>query len=133
MNPVVHFESPYEDRDRMAKFYSGVFGWKFQMMGADMGNYAVAHTDETDANGMLKQSNRINGGFYKKTDDASSHAPSFVIAVDNLADSIEKVKAAGGQIMSEKPEEIPGIGLWVSCKDTEGTRFSMLQPKNAMG
>ena len=132
MNPVVHFESPYEDRERMMKFYSGVFGWKFQLMGPEMGNYAVAQTDETDDKGMLKETNRINGGFYQKTEDVSSHAPSFVIAVEDINAAVEKVKAAGGQIMSAKPDEIPGVGMWVSCKDTEGTRFSMLQPLNRM-
>jgi len=26
MNSVVHFEIPYDDRERMAKFYQDVFG-----------------------------------------------------------------------------------------------------------
>ena len=33
MNPVVHFEMPAEDRNRMAKFYAGVFGWRTEMLG----------------------------------------------------------------------------------------------------
>jgi uncharacterized protein len=33
MNPVVHFEMGYKDRDRMIKFYETVFGWKTQKMG----------------------------------------------------------------------------------------------------
>ena len=28
MNPVVHFEMPYEDRMRMAQFYESAFGWR---------------------------------------------------------------------------------------------------------
>jgi len=27
MNPVVHFEMPYTDNKRVAKFYKNVFGW----------------------------------------------------------------------------------------------------------
>jgi predicted enzyme related to lactoylglutathione lyase len=38
MNPVVHFEMPYDNRARMAKFYKLVFGWTTQMLGEDMGN-----------------------------------------------------------------------------------------------
>ena len=30
MNPVVHFEMPYDNRDRMAKFYGSAFGWQTQ-------------------------------------------------------------------------------------------------------
>ena len=44
MDPVVHFEFPYDDRDRIAKFYQSVFGWELRMLGEDMGNYVVATT-----------------------------------------------------------------------------------------
>jgi uncharacterized protein len=27
MNPVVHFEMPYDDPQRVAKFYEQAFGW----------------------------------------------------------------------------------------------------------
>jgi predicted enzyme related to lactoylglutathione lyase len=33
MNPVVHFEVPAEDKDRMVDFYTKVFGWNFQRLG----------------------------------------------------------------------------------------------------
>ena len=35
MNPVVHFEMPYRDRDRAARFYADVFGWKMDKLGPD--------------------------------------------------------------------------------------------------
>ena len=38
MNPVVHFEMPYDDRERMATFYQSAFGWQTQMLGQEMGN-----------------------------------------------------------------------------------------------
>jgi predicted enzyme related to lactoylglutathione lyase len=47
----------------------------------------------------------------------------------------------GGEIMgamNEKgervmePTMIPGIGLWISIRDTEGNRVSVLQPNNPM-
>lgn len=51
MNPVVHFEMPAENRQRMADFYSKTFGWKTQMLGKDMGNYVIATTTESDEKG----------------------------------------------------------------------------------
>ena len=63
MNPVVHFEMPYDDRGRMAKFYESAFGWQTQMLGEDMGNYVLATTTETDQNGP-KRPGAINGGFF---------------------------------------------------------------------
>lgn len=125
MDPVVHFEMPYEDRERMAKFYTSAFSWQMQMLGEEMGNYVLAATTESDEKGP-KQPGSINGGFFPKS-DSSSQFPSFVIAVTNLTESIKKVKDAGGKIIGE-PVDIPGIGQFVSFTDTEGNRVSILQP-----
>ncbi len=139
MNPVVHFEMGYEDKARMVKFYETAFGWKTQAMGAEMGNYVVAHTTETDENGMVQTKGAINGGFYQKTDDPTSQAPSVVVSVDDVQAAMKAIEAAGGKILggqNEKgeqtmePQMIPGIGLWISAMDTEGNRFSILQPKS---
>ena len=63
MCPVVHFEIPAEDRQRMAKFYQDAFGWQTQMLGEEMGNYVISTTTETDENGP-KRPGAINGGFH---------------------------------------------------------------------
>ena len=63
MNPVVHFEMPYDNPKRMAKFYQSAFGWKTQQLGKEMGDYVLAGTTETDANNMIKTPGNINGGF----------------------------------------------------------------------
>jgi predicted enzyme related to lactoylglutathione lyase len=136
-SPVVHFEMGYEDRERMKDFYGKVFGWGLQQMGPEMGEYVVAQTAETDDKGMVKTPGTINGGFYKKTKDPLTHAPSVVISVDDIRAAMKDVEAAGGKILgstdsagkrSMEPQMIPGIGLWLSIQDTEGNRISMLQP-----
>ena len=81
MNPVVHFEMPADDRKRMADFYSGVFGWKMQMLGEEMGNYVIANTGENDENGRPKMPGTINGGFFPRKADWPAQHPSVVIAV----------------------------------------------------
>jgi uncharacterized protein len=35
MNSVVHFEMPYDDRERMANFYRDAFGWQTRMLGEE--------------------------------------------------------------------------------------------------
>ena len=90
MDPVVHFELPAEDRDRMAAFYSTVFGWQTEPLGPEMGNYTVVTTTLTDSDGRPTTPGEINGGFYLKTDDPSSHAPSVVIAVDDIVKSVPR-------------------------------------------
>ena len=126
MNPVVHFEMPYEDRQRMATFYASAFGWQTQLLGKDMGHYVLATTTETDAQGPTNPG-AINGGFFPKQPDWPAQHPSIVIAVDDINDAVRRVSEAGGKVLGE-PLEIPGVGHYVSCTDTEGNRVSMLQP-----
>jgi hypothetical protein len=126
MNPVVHFEMPYDDRNRMAKFYESAFGWQAQMLGEDMGHDVVVTTTETDESGP-KTAGRINGGFFPKRPDWPAQHPNIVIAVDDIRTAMRKVTEAGGQVLGE-PMEIPGAGPYVSFIDTEGNRVSMPQP-----
>jgi len=126
MNPVVHFEMPYDNRARMAKFYKSVFGWRTQMLGKEMGNYVTATTTETDKTGP-KKPGAINGGFFPKKPDWPAQYPSIVIAVDDIKKSMQKVKNGGGKVLGE-PMDIPDVGHYVSFIDPEGNRVSMLQP-----
>ncbi len=139
MSPVVHFEMGYKDKERMVKFYETVFGWKTESFGPEMGNYVVAHTTETSKDGMVQTKGAINGGFYQKTDDPTSQAPSVVVSVDDVKASLQAVIDAGGKNLGTmdqngkrtmEPQMIPGVGLWISVQDTEGNRFSILQPKS---
>lgn len=128
MNPVVHFEMPYEDRERVMRFYGDVFGWELRALGEDMGNYVVATTAKPgfrvrhDAPGGA-----IGGGFFPRHPDWPAQYPSVVIAVDDIRAWMKKVDAAGGEVLGE-PMTIPGIGEYVSFFDTEKNRASMLQP-----
>jgi uncharacterized protein len=126
-NPVVHFEMPYKDSDRLSKFYSQSFGWQMNKLTGEMGNYVLAGTTETDENQMVKTPGTINGGFFEYKDEDGYKMPSVVISVDDLKESIEKVEAAGGEVLGE-PMDIPGIGTYVAIHDTEGNRVGMLQP-----
>lgn len=126
-NPVVHFEMPAKNKKRVSAFYTNAFGWKMQQTGPEMGNYLVAATFETDENNMVKTPGNINGGFYDYKDEEGFKSPSVVIAVDNLKKSMERVKKEGGEIVGEQMN-IPGVGLFISFKDTEGNRVGMLQP-----
>lgn len=128
MDPVVHFEMPYEDRERAAKFYAAAFGWKAHMYGPDMGNYVVMHTTEIDEKTKFPlKPGRINGGLFEKPADPLGQHPSVVIAVDDVDASLKKVAAAGGRVLGE-PMDIPGVGRYAGFVDTEGNRVSIIKP-----
>lgn len=129
MNPVVHFEIPYDNRDRIAKFYEQVFGWTMNKLGPEMGNYVVAMTSNKD--GPKGHRGAIDGGFYERKADWPDQYPSVVIAVEDVKAAMRKVKEAGGEVLGE-PMPIPGVGDYVSFRDTEGNRLSLLQPDPGM-
>jgi predicted enzyme related to lactoylglutathione lyase len=132
MNPVVHFEIPADDPQRMSEFYSKAFGWQTQQLGPEMGNYVLATTSERDPNtGRPKAPGVINGGFFKRMQ--TGQAPRIVIAVDDIREAMTKIREAGGTVLggmqsNDEPDEIPGVGLYAQFIDTEGNNGSLLQP-----
>lgn len=116
MDKVVHFEIPYDDLDRVKKFYSGVFGWKINTI-PEM-NYNMVHTVEVDEKQMPKESGAINGGMYKR-DEQSAKSPVIVINVKSVDEAVKKIKKAGGKITMEK-RKVGEIGFYAQVRDTEG-------------
>lgn len=128
MNPVVHFELPYKVGIRVRKFYGEVFGWQIECLGATMGDYMLATTATVDAKPDAP-AGAINGGFFPFEPEMPYQCPSLVIGVKSITEHIDKICKSGGQVLG-KPHKIPGIGLYVSFKDPEGNRLSILQPIN---
>jgi predicted enzyme related to lactoylglutathione lyase len=122
-NRIVHFEIEAADQQRAKNFYAQAFGWDMQQMGEDMGNYVVVIT------GDPKEPGGINGGIFSSPPGAKKELNAFscVVGVESIDQSIAKVKSAGGEILGDKMD-IPTVGTFVRCKDTEGNIFTMLQP-----
>jgi predicted enzyme related to lactoylglutathione lyase len=132
MNPVVHFELPADNKDRMVDFYTKVFGWNAQRLGPEMGNYVVVSTTEADENGRPKNPGAINGGFFDRSKDSQNIT--VVIAVDDIRTSMKSIEESGGKIIgggrkAGEPDDIPGVGQYIAFTDTEGNRLALLQPK----
>lgn len=130
MNPVVHFEIPYDDRDRMMRFYRAVFGWQLEALGEEMGRYVLATTALEDVKPGAP-AGAINGGFFPRRADWPDQYPSVVIGVRDIGAAMSLVNQAGGEVLGD-PMRIPGTGDYVAFRDTEGNRLSMLQPLAGM-
>ena len=114
-NKVVHFEVPYEDKERAVSFYKDVFGWEFQDM-PEM-DYTIARTVDVDEQFMPKESGAINGGMYKRG-ESDAKGSVIVISVDSVDEHIEKITNAGGSVV--RPKVTVGVmGYYAQVKDTE--------------
>jgi uncharacterized protein len=127
MDPVVHFEFPYDDRERIKRFYTQAFGWEMQQLGEEMGNYVLATTAKPGGPTRPDAAHgAISGGFFQRQKDWPDQYPSVVIAVQEMKAAMQKVKDAGGEMLGE-PMTIPGVGEYVSFRDTEKNRVGMMQ------
>ena len=130
MCAVVHFEMPYKDRDRAARFYAEAFGWTYEKLGPQMGDYLLVSTalpGERPSMPPQAALGAINGGLFPFKADWPMQHPSVVIGVADVDAAMARVVSAGGEVLGE-PMAIPGVGRYVSFVDTEGNRNSMMQP-----
>jgi len=114
MDKVVHFEIPYDDKDRASKFYSEIFGWK--LLDIPEMEYTLIHAAKTDKNNMVEEKGAINGGLFHRND--SARQPVVVIGVQSIDETIKKVISAGGKIVTPK-QPIPN-GSYARVADCEG-------------
>ena len=124
---IVHFEIPAKDVEKLMKFYSGVFGWKIQKTGGEMGEgieYWLIQTVPVDER-MTPTRPGVNGGMYKKTDKKMKVVN--YISVESADDYIAKIKKQGGKIITPK-QEVPQVGWVAIAEDPEGNQFAILQP-----
>ena len=92
--------------------------------GPEFGNYRVIMTGSEPIG--------INGGM----NPVPTHTPqegqpinAFVclVGVKDIAESVEKVKGAGG-IIKENIMDVPTVGKLAYCKDPEGNLFGIIEP-----
>lgn len=115
MKPIVHFEIPFDEKERAVEFYRQVFGWEIQDM-PEM-KYVIARTGETDEKFMLKKPGMINGGMFKREKPLKN--PVITIDTDNIDKTIDEIKINGGELLKQKTK-IGDMGWAAYFKDTEG-------------
>src|SRR5687767_7618296 len=108
MDKVVHFEIPTDDLARAKEFYGSIFGWQLQTI--DDMDYTIAMTTAVDEQTQLPtEPGAINGGMMKRSADTPS--PVLTVGVDSIDDSMKRVEAAGGTVVTPRTE-IPGMGAF---------------------
>ncbi len=122
MPRVLHFEVYADDLARAKKFYSEIFGWKFDKWDG-LWEYWMIKTGEEKQLG-------INGGLMKKMTGQPSGMINY-IDVSSIDEYLKKIQSSGGKII--KPNtSIPGIGNFAICTDTEENLFAILKLEENM-
>lgn len=112
MAKVTHFEINASDPEKAADFYRSVFDWKINKWEGPEEYWLIEGPENEQG---------INGGIM-----SSEGMPKLIntVAVDDIDSVIEKVVAAGGEVVIPK-NAIPGVGYQAYCKDLEGILFGI--------
>jgi uncharacterized protein len=108
-NRVVHFEIPANQPEALTKFYSEVFGWKFQKASLPGPEYWLCETGP-DGPG-------INGAVMKRQDPRQPWMN--YVDVANIDTMLEQAIHLGAKIALPKTS-IPGAGALAAIIDPEG-------------
>ena len=112
----VHFDLTVDNPERAMKFYSDIFGWKFEKWNGPM-EYWMAITGDQKEPG-------INGGLSKRSESGMPNMNTIgVSSVDKFSKMVEE---KGGKVSTPK-SPIPGIGWFATCQDTEGNTFGIIE------
>jgi len=122
VDKVVHFEIPFENKDRASKFYTQCFGW--QLVDMPEMNYVLANTGPTGEDFRPTEPGNINGGLFQRPKEAPG--PVIYVGVASVDEAIKKVTAAGGKVVTPKTA-IPGMGAYGRITDTEGNVVGLFE------
>jgi uncharacterized protein len=105
---IVWFELPAKDTKRARDFYGRLLGWSFEPL-QGTAEYHMAR----EAGGAITPVSSDTKG------------PIVYFGVDDLDASIARVKELGGKVGVRR--ELPNVGSYARCIDTESNPFSLWQ------
>jgi uncharacterized protein len=111
-----HFDLSADAPERAAEFYRQVFEWKVEKW-AGPSDYWMMSTGDADNPG-------ITGGVAGRI--APGDTTVMMIGVPDVDQFAARVMKAGGTIR-EPRRAIPGVGYLVTCRDTDGNTFGIMQ------
>jgi len=106
----VWHENVTADPKRAQEFYTQLFGWEIELFKGDGFEYP-----------MISVNGQSHGGFPPVQEGTPPHWVGNV-AVEDIDATVEKAKAAGGNLI-HGPQEIPQIGRFAVLADPQGAVF----------
>ena len=127
MPTIVHFQIPSDDIERSKKFYSDLFGWKFDKMPTPAGSEAMPEGMEYWMITTVddKGNEDVGGGMMKRQSPQQQGITNY-FDVKSVQEYSAKVEKLGGKVISPKMP-VPGMGYFAVCTDTENNGFGIFE------
>jgi predicted enzyme related to lactoylglutathione lyase len=105
------------DPQAAAKFYSQLFGWTTQDMGADMGHYLMASVGDTGVCGLMGMPEGAPAGMPPQWGS--------YVTVDKVEPVLARCSELGGSTLVP-PMDVPGVGRMAVLRDPQGAVLSIM-------
>ena len=127
MPRVNHFGIPADDPQRALKFYHQVFGWEFQLgweydTPGGREQYWNVVTGSGDESG-------INGGLTRR--EFPGQPIGVGIQVPSVDEYTSRVEKHGGKVIVGR-QQLPKVGWFALCQDSEGNTFVIFQSASSV-
>jgi hypothetical protein len=114
---IMHFEIPGEGLESLRRFYSELFGWRFERAPTPE-EYWLIQTSSEGPQGLTS----LNGGLAKA--ESLTRGIINYVSVESLDESSARIEELGGRILGPKTE-VPDMGWYILAEDPEGNRFAI--------
>lgn len=119
---VVHFEIPFDDKERAKRFYGDVFHWDVEEMPEF--EYVGVSTGPAGDDGMASEPGYIGGGLTRR--GGVNTGPVIVLASADIDADLSRVESHGGEVLEPKAP-VGQMGFAAYFKDTEGNVVGLWQ------
>ncbi|TNC17279.1 VOC family protein [Georgenia sp. 311] len=119
---VVHFEIPFEDKERAKRFYGEIFNWTFDEM-PEL-DYVGVSTGPAREDGMPDEPGYIGGGMTQR--QGANTAPIIVLASADIDADLARVESNGGAVLEPK-SPVAEMGFAAYFTDSEGNVVGLWQ------
>jgi len=110
---ICYLEIPATTAEASAQFYSSIFGWKVRTRG----DGELAFDDPAG----------VSGTWVKESDRTPDEQTRVYIMVDAIGETLPKIQAAGGRLVTPRTEIGPGMGAFAVFADPVGNEFGLYE------
>src|ERR1044071_4908605 len=110
---ICYLEIPAITAEESAKFYRSIFGWTVRTRG--------------DGELAFDDTGGVSGTWVKESDRTPDERTRVYIMVDNILDTLEKIEAAGGRVLTPRTEIGPNLGAFAAFADPAGAEFGLYE------
>ncbi len=111
---ICYLEIPAKTAEASADFYHRLFGWEIRKRG----DGELAFDDAAGG---------VSGTWVKESDRTPEERTRIYIMVDAIADTLKRIEAAGGRILTPRKEIGAGMGAFAVFADPVGNEFGLYE------